>query len=179
MYNLMFQRENDAVVGILIDFDQAIAVPHTPATSRHRTGTAPFMAIEMLRDANTIHELHHDLESFLYVLVWHSCGYRGKEKAGTAGDPLGGWRKGSNKDIAKSKGAFILILDNWRESLLPGKLRTKSMLLLRTYVERENQLEHSKMIALIAEATAESAAPLQTVQQITYENFMAAVQEEQ
>lgn len=67
--------------GFLIDLDLAkIINPEntsittssnvsSPATPRKRTGTMIFMAIEVLQGA-TPHTWRHDLESFLYVLIW-------------------------------------------------------------------------------------------------------------
>ncbi|POG61764.1 hypothetical protein GLOIN_2v1426031, partial [Rhizophagus irregularis DAOM 181602=DAOM 197198] len=40
----------------------------------HRTGTLPFMAIEILKH-NAEHTFQHDLESFFYVLCWICCEY--------------------------------------------------------------------------------------------------------
>ncbi|KAI5784114.1 hypothetical protein DFH27DRAFT_468855, partial [Peziza echinospora] len=60
--------------GFLIDLDYAVHIP--PGTSvvplpssgaPHRTGTLPFMSIGVLRDEPQAY--HHDLESFLYVLL--------------------------------------------------------------------------------------------------------------
>ncbi|KAJ7935470.1 hypothetical protein B0H13DRAFT_2467320, partial [Mycena leptocephala] len=39
------------------------------------TGTYPFMAIELLDKANTRHEVHHDLESFYWLLTWITLRY--------------------------------------------------------------------------------------------------------
>lgn len=70
---------------ILIDFDMAVVIPEGesryPASSRHRTGTLPFMAADLLLDAydasmnpkgwNPIkHLLRHDLESLFWVSAW-------------------------------------------------------------------------------------------------------------
>lgn len=70
---------------ILIDFDMAVVIPkgesRYPASSRHRTGTLPFMAVDLLLDAFDAsnnakgwkpikHLLRHDLESLLWVSVW-------------------------------------------------------------------------------------------------------------
>ncbi|TRM60823.1 hypothetical protein BD626DRAFT_406927 [Schizophyllum amplum] len=59
--------------GLLIDLDYAsfIGEKRDRTAIAHRTGTLPFMAHEILRMGDEIpHEPHHDLESFLYVLIW-------------------------------------------------------------------------------------------------------------
>lgn len=63
--------------GFLIDVDLAKEVgsegkPHAP----HRTGTMEFMAIEVL-ERTAPHTYRHDLESFLYVLIWICIFYDG------------------------------------------------------------------------------------------------------
>lgn len=72
----MFKRgDNDQVIGVLNDWD--LAVPLGPyarlgPSSKHRTGTAAFMALELLDNegANIKHEYHHDVESFGWILIW-------------------------------------------------------------------------------------------------------------
>lgn len=55
--------------GFLIDLDYAIPYPPTAASGApHRTGTLPFMSIGVL--SAEPHTYRHDLESFLYVLLW-------------------------------------------------------------------------------------------------------------
>lgn len=59
--------------GFLIDLDYATVYPPTqPSGAPHRTGTLPFMSIGVLSSEN--HTYRHDLESFLYVLLWVSTG---------------------------------------------------------------------------------------------------------
>ena len=42
-----------------------------PVKPRYRTGTGPFMALDLLRDGSVpLHVYRHDLESFFYVLVY-------------------------------------------------------------------------------------------------------------
>ncbi|KAG9221804.1 hypothetical protein CCMSSC00406_0006747 [Pleurotus cornucopiae] len=73
--NLMFRQKNDTIVGVLNDFDLA-----TPAakldkgpTSKQRTGTWPYLAIELLDPSTWLqpppHLYRYDLESFFWVLL--------------------------------------------------------------------------------------------------------------
>ncbi|KAI0648836.1 hypothetical protein C8Q79DRAFT_1007418 [Trametes meyenii] len=41
-----------------------------PEVQKERTGTYYFMAVEMLKVPDIIHNTHHDLESFYWVLLW-------------------------------------------------------------------------------------------------------------
>ncbi|KLO13796.1 hypothetical protein SCHPADRAFT_997111 [Schizopora paradoxa] len=59
--------------GFLIDYDYAINVEkESPSALADRTGTVPFMAIEVLKTTENPkhHKYYHDLESLLYVLCW-------------------------------------------------------------------------------------------------------------
>ncbi|CRL22818.1 Tyrosine-protein kinase, active site [Penicillium camemberti] len=54
--------------GIMIDLDVAQNLAEGPRTPGEVTGTRPFMSIGILRRRR--HTYRHDLESFLYVLLW-------------------------------------------------------------------------------------------------------------
>jgi serine/threonine protein kinase len=77
--NLMFRAAEDGqFYGVLNDFDLARFVnkPEPSPSSKHRTGTKPFVAIDLLRDDVTQpiqHLVRHDLESFFYVFAWAIC----------------------------------------------------------------------------------------------------------
>jgi serine/threonine protein kinase len=82
--NLMiFRAECSAeAVGILNDFDMATErLPDAKETevsaAHHRTGTLPFMALELVDndEADPIHLYRHDLESFFYILIWAATHY--------------------------------------------------------------------------------------------------------
>jgi Fungal protein kinase len=52
------------------DFDLASKVTNTNSSAQHRTGTLPFMSLELLKQADAKHCLRHDLESLFYVAIW-------------------------------------------------------------------------------------------------------------
>ncbi|RPB18065.1 hypothetical protein L211DRAFT_871918 [Terfezia boudieri ATCC MYA-4762] len=59
--------------GCLIDLDYAVDTTEEPLSGAvDRTGTYPFIAIKILAGAER-HRYRHDLESFLYVLLWVCC----------------------------------------------------------------------------------------------------------
>lgn len=73
-------EENGLRKGLLIDLDYAslIGQKRNRTAIAHRTGTLPFMAWEILKYGDEIpHEPRHDLESFLYVLIWTCVCYAG------------------------------------------------------------------------------------------------------
>jgi serine/threonine protein kinase len=102
---------------ILNDFDlagqeQAEDHPVSGTSTRHRTGTLPFMAIELLRKADTGHRLEHDLESLFYVAVWWAVeGTNSQRHHATAVRRMislkKDWNKGTVKDIAATKKEFL------------------------------------------------------------------------
>ena len=66
-------------IGIVADWDLAsliddqgeIILSHT----QHRTGTIPFMSRELMTSAPPSHKYWHDLESFLYILLWAAVNF--------------------------------------------------------------------------------------------------------
>ncbi|RPB19638.1 hypothetical protein L211DRAFT_842443 [Terfezia boudieri ATCC MYA-4762] len=59
--------------GCLIDLDYAVVITEQDTSGiPERTGTYPFIAIPILQGTAT-HRYRHDLESFLYVLLWVAC----------------------------------------------------------------------------------------------------------
>ncbi|KAH9896016.1 hypothetical protein C8Q73DRAFT_462273 [Cubamyces lactineus] len=81
MSNIMCDETGGRADFILTDFDLAVMLnddgtPRGP-TAKHRTGTLPFMARELLEDLalhpgdpHVLHELHHDYESLFWVALW-------------------------------------------------------------------------------------------------------------
>ena len=82
--NLMLRKEGDKAYGVLNDFDLAVDADVKSASSKQRTGTKPFMAIDLLRDHPSVHMYRHDLESMFYVLVWITSRFHNGEEGGTA-----------------------------------------------------------------------------------------------
>ncbi|THG92664.1 hypothetical protein EW026_g8316 [Hermanssonia centrifuga] len=85
--NVMYEMRRGRPYFILIDFDFAAILdakrngrPSVEGTSKHRTGTLPFMAHELLQDMirmsmpnyvfRVVHRLRHDYESLFFVTLW-------------------------------------------------------------------------------------------------------------
>ncbi|KAG8820247.1 hypothetical protein FRC19_009029 [Serendipita sp. 401] len=82
--NLMYWKDkNGNVYGKLTDFDLS-SISGEPSNNKQRTGTLPFMALELLKPKNPItHKYGHDVESFFWVIIhiilstdeahWRNC----------------------------------------------------------------------------------------------------------
>lgn len=81
--------------GVLNDFDLAIDMPqnHMGHLSTHRTGTKPFVAIDLLLKPAAKQLYHHDLESFFWVLFWVVSRYHlgAQPRNGANVRPLDSW----------------------------------------------------------------------------------------
>lgn len=82
--NVMYEHRDGRIHFILIDFDMATVLPtgeggtYIP-TSKHRMGTLPFMAVDLINDASKsgkkgyrpiAHRLCHDFESIFWLCLW-------------------------------------------------------------------------------------------------------------
>ncbi|KAH7904499.1 hypothetical protein BJ138DRAFT_904802, partial [Hygrophoropsis aurantiaca] len=81
--NLMYYRDkNDIPVGVLNDFD--LSSTKQNQQGHERTGTIPFMAIQLLKQQSIAghrgHLYQHDAESFIWVLTWLSLAYENGQR---------------------------------------------------------------------------------------------------
>ncbi|KAJ7625017.1 hypothetical protein DFH06DRAFT_1008349 [Mycena polygramma] len=115
--------------GLLIDVDYALVLnegKRGPPATGHRTGTLPFMAIDILLKGEELpeHEPRHDLESLLYVLIWVCVHYAGpcdveRQNFGIYESPLSDWVSGSTyKAIGKMKKSTMTDNDLWEGEVL-------------------------------------------------------------
>ncbi|KJZ69251.1 hypothetical protein HIM_11354 [Hirsutella minnesotensis 3608] len=87
-------------IGMLIDLDLAKELGSGRSGARCRTGTMEFMAIEVLQGID--HTYRHDLESFLYVLIWQ-CARHGWGREWPKDALITKWYTGSYREIAHAK----------------------------------------------------------------------------
>ncbi|KAJ7747934.1 hypothetical protein DFH07DRAFT_830621 [Mycena maculata] len=105
--------------GLLIDLDYSLVIEpggeRGPPATGHRTGTLPFMAVDVLCDGGNLpaHEPRHDLESMLYVLIWICVHYAGplnveRQNFNIVDSELRDWVSGSSYEgIGKMKDAAL------------------------------------------------------------------------
>jgi Fungal protein kinase len=101
----MFRRYKDKVYGVLYDFDLSAFRHELGPASKRRTGTKPFMAIDLLGDQMCQHLYRHDLESLFYVLVWITSRYH--EGQLIRNPPLQEWEDKGGEELRKEKLGFL------------------------------------------------------------------------
>lgn len=115
-HNLMFDQEGNIIRGVLNDWDMALlldGVDDVPvSTVRHRTGTIPFMAIDLLlQPIPPTHLYRHDLESFFYILVWAAMNYDlGRKERCAVQEDIACWDSDLTRS-GQSKDTFIMNID--------------------------------------------------------------------
>lgn len=106
--NLSYEIVNGKPVTIFLTFELATRVNNATPYGEVRTGTAPFMAREVLKGYDSVykHTLNYDLESVYYTAGWYISGYRGYKQPtfdNIQSDPLWDWRDGSFEDMCNVK----------------------------------------------------------------------------
>ncbi|KAJ6511329.1 hypothetical protein C8R47DRAFT_1094689 [Mycena vitilis] len=116
--------------GLLIDMDYALVLnsegERGPVAVGHRTGTLPFMAVDVLCASGVLvaHEPCHDLESFLYVLIWICVHYAGpgdveRQNFDVRNSPMSGWVVGNEYlNIGNAKDSALRHPKHWVPQVL-------------------------------------------------------------
>ena len=175
----MFNIQDDKAVGIVNDWDMATRlnsanqVPRSSA--HHRTGTLPFMAVDLLRPSPPGHCYRHDLESFFYVLLWAAVSYDLKENCYVepARSLFGKWLSDDMEDVFLFKTSLFsqwrevmgLVREEW-EPIKPW-LRKLREPLFRLYTKRTELSTDEEELTLANMQEMESM--------FTFEIFMKAV----
>ncbi|KAG2067179.1 hypothetical protein BDR04DRAFT_1058335 [Suillus decipiens] len=122
--NLMVYWLNGQWIGVLNDYDLS-SIERDEPSGKERTGTVPFMAIDLLAKnailGKVTHLYRHDAESLVWVLVWVCLRYQGG-KLMSNGRLLDDWLKVDAKGCNKEKSAFI-----WRFRHGDADLETPSL----------------------------------------------------
>ncbi|OAX31387.1 hypothetical protein K503DRAFT_777634 [Rhizopogon vinicolor AM-OR11-026] len=109
--NMMFYRnEKGTAIGVLNDYDLSSLKDAQGPQGNERTGTVPFMALDLLtsegQGGQVKHLYHHDLESFMWVLAWVCLLYEGG-KLLTSKHPLDAWATNDAETVYEKKLAFL------------------------------------------------------------------------
>jgi serine/threonine protein kinase len=110
--NLMwYWGEDGTLVGVLNDYDLSSLATVQGPEGNERTGTVPFMAIDLLTEqgqrGEVKHLYRHDLESFMWVLVWVSFRYKDGRLLSRKSRRLDLWATVPAEDCGKEKVFFL------------------------------------------------------------------------
>ncbi|TFY60563.1 hypothetical protein EVG20_g7373 [Dentipellis fragilis] len=116
--NLMLKRDADGrAIGVLNDWDMAQHIDDRSKESKSAFGggTAAFMALDLLRDTKRHQMYRHDLESFIWILIWSvfhlELGPEGTVPGAGAGDhgkPIVNWDADGFNMMWYSKVALLM-----------------------------------------------------------------------
>lgn len=111
--NLMFYRlPCGHVIGVLNDYDLS-SIQDDCARGNERTGTVPFMSIDLLTlsglDGAVEHMYWHDAESFVWVFVWVCLRYKNGKLRRKRRLPFDEWLKVDAPSCAMLKSHFLLV----------------------------------------------------------------------
>ena len=102
----MYYRNEDRDVGVLNDLDMAAVIPSSGAPNTDRTGTIPFMALQLFSGWSVVHMFRHDVESFLWVFLW-VCGCSDGSSKEVLVDPYEEWRELGMRDCTQKRRLFL------------------------------------------------------------------------
>ena len=101
----MYRKKDGKIFGVLNDYNLAIFKSNTTPSSKTRTGTKPFMAIDLLGQNPDVHRYRHDLESMYYVIVFVTTRYHDSKEI--ADPPLQEWVDLGENYLKSTKVMFI------------------------------------------------------------------------
>ncbi|KAG1748446.1 uncharacterized protein EDB91DRAFT_1047965, partial [Suillus paluster] len=120
--NLMVYKTLDGrFIGVLNDFD--LSSTRVTSTNNERTGTVPFMALNLLTpeafEGHVEHLYRHDAESLIWVLVWVCLRYDEGEIL-SEGRPLDDWLKADARACREKKSDFLVRIQNRDRTIKPS-----------------------------------------------------------
>jgi hypothetical protein len=104
------KNKNGTLIGVLNDYDlSSLATAQSPL-GNERTGTVPFMTLDLLtkegQRGEVKHLYRHDLESFMWVLPWVFLRYKDGELL-TSGRPFDEWATKDAETVGEKKSFFL------------------------------------------------------------------------
>ena len=96
----MASLENGHLFGTRIDFDLG-AIKRLHSENQRRTGTRPFMALDLLLGTGTFeHQYKHDAESFFWVTVYDSASQTSR---------VDEWGNLDNAPLSQTKALYLVV----------------------------------------------------------------------
>ena len=154
--------------GVLTDFDLTVFAWLTRVPGTNRTGTIPFMALELLQDqywkGNITRRYHHELEAFMWMLPFVFLAYdNGKfdRKAPFVVD----WMTSDHNTCREKKVDFAVVqFSDVGELVKPGfkdyeTLMSDACLVVQEIFTRNKKLAYVKKQASVAQLKGGSVSP--------------------
>ncbi|KAG2132079.1 hypothetical protein DEU56DRAFT_914275 [Suillus clintonianus] len=130
---VVYRTPDDRVIGIFNDFDLS-SIQDIPSC-QERTGTVPFMALDLLMEqvveGKVKHLYRHDAESFIWVLTWVCLCYECSVFIGK-GTPLDDWLKVDAIGCHQNKSSFLNLV---RGVIKPSDSHHKNWDLAQSYLD--------------------------------------------
>ena len=102
----MYDCEGDNVVGVLNYWDLATVFSSSTTPNTDRTGTIPFMALQLLSGKRVVPMFRHDVESFFWLFLW-VCGCPDGSRREVLVAPYKVWRKLDMHACKIERGSFL------------------------------------------------------------------------
>jgi hypothetical protein len=139
---MYYKNDKGELIGVLNDYDLSSLASGLGPQGNERTGTVPFMALDLLTEegqrGKVEHLYHHDLESFMWILPWVVLRYK-DGKLLTSGRPLDAWATKDALTVYEKKTTFLhdfLLLDRTRFDPLMWSLTANCLNVLRSKSSR-------------------------------------------
>ncbi|KAG1744146.1 uncharacterized protein EDB91DRAFT_1221026 [Suillus paluster] len=162
--NMMFYKTDKGVlIGVLNDFDLSSLATRQGPQGNERTGTVPFMALDLLspegQRGEVEHLYRHDLESFVWVLVWVCLRYRQGVLLPPQTRPFDAWATAGPAACAEKKLWFQNHFLRYRPSDIEPRMWTlvaECVQVLKLDADRRQALEFQLQISQAAADESES-----------------------
>ncbi|KAJ3741297.1 protein kinase [Lentinula detonsa] len=108
--NVMFRQKDGKIYGVLNDFDLSSRVQDMSngSASDQRTGTRPFMSIDLLNpNWEGGHLYRHDIESLFYIMLCLACRYRRPNVPTPEPRAYSAWFSGTDQQVFDNKNSFL------------------------------------------------------------------------
>jgi len=155
--NLMWYRtKGNVLMGVLNDYDLSSSADAEGPQGNERTGTIPFMALDLLteegQEGKVQHLYRHDLESFMWVLVWVVLRYKDGQLLPRKIRRFDKWATVDAETCGMQKSFFLTNFLEYRSHIVDQRMRhlvmncfhvldTESSRRRRVRYEREQLLE--------------------------------------
>ncbi|TFY81075.1 hypothetical protein EWM64_g2937 [Hericium alpestre] len=195
LVRFFMRDEKGTPSSFLNDWDAAKPVPSDETyhmlAAHQRTGIVPFMAIDLLCEDPPPHLYRHDLESFMYILIWCAIHFSlNGSQAQCIHKAVESWIHGTWATIGSQKGQFFVsqaaqyrksMYDAITPAFRPAQKWTQRLILMsndgsRARMDRTDILER---LELEDDVEAPDVWDEDTLNgTVTYEKFMAAIGED-